>query len=100
MLFMVCTINKCGFIDLSIKNILIIPDCAQSTSVMSTNVLAFLLLTRYRDGASLEELVKALDDLRIDLKYARRDIGFTGDSIDVINYAVSLFSSMPFYRLS
>nr|CAI5833349.1 unnamed protein product [Callosobruchus analis] len=65
----------------------IIYDCAQSTSVMSTNALAFLLLTKYREGASIEELVQALDDLRKDLFYARRDIGFSGDSIDVINYA-------------
>nr|CAH7741119.1 unnamed protein product [Callosobruchus chinensis] len=65
----------------------IIYDCAQSTSVMSTNALAFLLLTKYREGASIEELVKAMDDLRKDLFYARRDIGFSGDSIDVINYA-------------
>ncbi|CAH1099944.1 unnamed protein product [Psylliodes chrysocephalus] len=66
----------------------IIYDCAQSTSVMSTNALAYLLLTKFRDGASIEKLVVALDDLRSELNYARRDIGFTGDSIDVINYAV------------
>lgn len=57
---------------------------------MSTNALAFLLLTQYREGASIEHLVNALDNLRKDLEYARRDIGFTGDSIDVINYAVSM----------
>lgn len=70
---------------------LFIVDCAQSTSVMSTNALAYLLLTKFRDGASIEKLVVALDDLRSELNYARRDIGFTGDSIDVINYAVSKF---------
>ncbi|XP_074029311.1 glycerol-3-phosphate acyltransferase mino isoform X2 [Leptinotarsa decemlineata] len=66
----------------------IIYDCAQSTSVMSTNALAYLLLTKYREGVNIKELVVALDDLRNDMMYVRKDIGFTGDSIDVINYAV------------
>ncbi|KAG5891867.1 hypothetical protein JTB14_015886 [Gonioctena quinquepunctata] len=66
----------------------IIYDCAQSTSVMSTNALAFLLLTRYREGVNMKELLVAFDDLRKDLEYVRRDIGFSGDSIDVINYAI------------
>ncbi|KAJ8935061.1 hypothetical protein NQ314_013034 [Rhamnusium bicolor] len=65
-------------------------DCAQTTSIMSTNALAFLLLTQYREGASIDKLVNALDNLRKELEYARRDIGFTGDSIDVINYAVEM----------
>ncbi|KAJ8920132.1 hypothetical protein NQ315_011789 [Exocentrus adspersus] len=68
----------------------IIYDCAQSTSIMSTNALAFLLLTQYREGATVEELVVALDNLRKELEYARRDIGFSGDSIDVINYAAEM----------
>lgn len=57
---------------------------------MSTNAIAFLLLTKYRQGASIEELVNALDNLRKELEYTRRDLGFSGDSIDVINYAVSI----------
>lgn len=65
-------------------------DCAKSTSVMSTNAIAFLLLTKYREGVSIEKLVIALDDLRKELEYVRRDIGFSGDSIDVINYAVEM----------
>ncbi|KAJ8974764.1 hypothetical protein NQ317_008203 [Molorchus minor] len=65
-------------------------DCAQSTSIMSTNALAFLLLTKFREGASIEELVIALDNLRKELEYARRDLGFTGDSIDVIKYAADI----------
>lgn len=56
---------------------------------MSTNALAYILLIQFRDGAPIEKLVSAMDDLRKDLDYARRDVGFTGDSIDVINYAVS-----------
>uniref|UniRef100_A0A6P7G532 Glycerol-3-phosphate acyltransferase 1, mitochondrial isoform X1 n=1 Tax=Diabrotica virgifera virgifera TaxID=50390 RepID=A0A6P7G532_DIAVI len=68
----------------------IIYDCAQSSSVMSTNALAYLLLTCFRDGVSIEKLVVAFDALRRDLEYERKDIGFSGDSIDVINYAVEM----------
>lgn len=56
---------------------------------MSTNALAFILLYKHRTGATIEELVESLDDLRRELAQCGRDIGFTGDSIDVINYAVS-----------
>lgn len=68
----------------------IIYDCARSTSVMSTNALAFLLLNQFREGATIEQLVTALDNLRDELKTGRKDLGFTGDSIDVINYGIEL----------
>ncbi|XP_013103454.2 glycerol-3-phosphate acyltransferase 1, mitochondrial isoform X2 [Stomoxys calcitrans] len=64
-------------------------DCAVATSVMSTNALAFLLLTRYRKGAAEHEIAKGLDELRTTLK-GRKDIGFSGDSSHIINYAVDL----------
>lgn len=60
---------------------------------MSTNALAYLLLTKFRDGVTIDRLVVAMDDLRKDLDYARKDLGFSGDSIDVINYAVSILKS-------
>lgn len=64
-------------------------DCAVATSVMSTNALAFLLLTRYRNGASDREIAKGLDELRTTLK-GRKDLGFSGESIHIINYATDL----------
>lgn len=64
-------------------------DCAAATSVMSTNALAFLLLTRYRNGTTPHEIAKGLDDLRNTLK-GRKDIGFSGDSLHIINYAADL----------
>ncbi|KAK9747487.1 Acyltransferase [Popillia japonica] len=68
----------------------VIYDCAQSMAVMSTNAVTFLLLNKYRKGVIIDELVNALDELREDLLSIRRDFGFTGDSLDVINYAVEL----------
>ncbi|XP_019771781.2 glycerol-3-phosphate acyltransferase 1, mitochondrial isoform X1 [Dendroctonus ponderosae] len=68
----------------------VIYDCAQSTSVMSTNALAFLLLSKFRQGITLQKLVVAFEDLKKDLELSRRDVGFSGDAVDVINYAVEL----------
>lgn len=56
---------------------------------MSTNALAFILLYKHRKGATVEQLVDSFDNLRQELASSGRDIGFSGDSIDVINYAVS-----------
>lgn len=64
-------------------------DCAAATSVMSTNALAFLLLTRYRQGATAHDISKGLDDLRTLLK-GRKDIGFSGESLHIISYATDL----------
>jgi len=67
----------------------IVYDCANATSVMSTNALAFLLLSRFRDGATMDILIEAFNQLREDLA-DRRDLGFTGSSEDVIRYAANL----------
>ncbi|XP_045473576.1 glycerol-3-phosphate acyltransferase 1, mitochondrial isoform X3 [Harmonia axyridis] len=68
----------------------VVYDACQSTSVMATDAVAFLLLTRYRDGVSIEELATALDALRKDLDFAQKELSFQGNSIDVINYAVDM----------
>lgn len=67
----------------------VVYDCASATAIMSTNALAYLLLNRYRDGVKLEYIAKALDELKRTL-IGKRDIGFTGDSKDVILYAAKL----------
>lgn len=63
---------------------------------MSTNALAFILLYKHRKGATREQLVESFEDLRQELASCGRDIGFSGDSIDVINYAVR-FSVQKFF---
>lgn len=57
---------------------------------MSTNIVAFLLLNKFRDGVSITELAEALDVIRNDLGLAGKDLGFTGDALDVIHYGVSI----------
>ncbi|XP_017481697.1 PREDICTED: glycerol-3-phosphate acyltransferase 1, mitochondrial [Rhagoletis zephyria] len=64
-------------------------DCAAATSVMSTNALAFLMLTRFRSGASITKIAEALDSLRDHLK-GRKDMAFAGDSLHILKYSCDL----------
>lgn len=68
----------------------IIYDCCRSTAVMSTNATSFLLLNLYRTGVELEVLVEAMDKLREQIKFSDRDVGFTGESVDVVNHAIDV----------
>ncbi|XP_055323329.1 glycerol-3-phosphate acyltransferase 1, mitochondrial isoform X2 [Sitodiplosis mosellana] len=70
----------------------VVYDCATATACMTTNAVAFLLLTRFRDGDTIDVLADALDDLRKTLQGVRA-ISFTGDSRDVIEYAANLLGS-------
>jgi glycerol-3-phosphate O-acyltransferase 1/2 len=56
---------------------------------MSTNAVAFLLLNRFRNGVGMHRLVEAMEKLKEELFYGGRDVGFTGDMVDVITHAVS-----------
>ncbi|XP_034487418.1 glycerol-3-phosphate acyltransferase 1, mitochondrial isoform X2 [Drosophila innubila] len=67
-------------------------DCAEATSVMSTNALAFLLLTRYRNGGEEQQIASALDDLRNSLSGCK-DMGFSGESSHIVAYACDLLGS-------
>lgn len=67
-------------------------DSSCATSVMSTNVIAFLLLNKFRSGVTIYELTQALNELRQQVG-TDRDFGFEGDSEDVIKRAVKLLGS-------
>ncbi|XP_012259911.2 glycerol-3-phosphate acyltransferase 1, mitochondrial isoform X2 [Athalia rosae] len=68
----------------------VIHDCAKSTPIMSTNVVAFLLLNKFRDGCTLDMLVESFDSSRQELEWRRKNIAFCGESIDIINHALSI----------
>ncbi|XP_043265956.1 glycerol-3-phosphate acyltransferase 1, mitochondrial isoform X1 [Colletes gigas] len=68
----------------------VVYDCSTSTPIMSTNVVAFLLLNKFRDGCTLDKLVKTFDSIRQDLEYRNKDIAFCGESIDIINHALDI----------
>lgn len=48
-----------------------------------------IIFFRFRDGATLNVLAEHLDDLRSKLNGVK-DIGFTGDSKDICQYAADL----------
>ncbi|XP_043268130.1 glycerol-3-phosphate acyltransferase 1, mitochondrial isoform X2 [Venturia canescens] len=68
----------------------VVYDCSKSTPIMSTNVVAFLLLNKFRDGCTLDKLVEAFETLRQELETAHKDIAYCGESIDIINHALDI----------
>ncbi|XP_046382815.1 glycerol-3-phosphate acyltransferase 1, mitochondrial isoform X2 [Ischnura elegans] len=68
----------------------VIYDCARVTAYVSTNVVAFLLLNEFRRGVPIVKLADAVERLKERLHARGRDVGFTGDSLDVVNHAVNL----------
>lgn len=63
-----------------------------SQAIMSTNLVAFLLLNKHRQGTSIKQMVSDIDWLRGELKARKRDVGFVGETKDVIEYAVDLLT--------
>ncbi|XP_035218375.1 glycerol-3-phosphate acyltransferase 1, mitochondrial-like isoform X2 [Stegodyphus dumicola] len=59
-------------------------------SLMSTNILAFLFLTKHRKGATFSQLVSSLNWLREEITKRNKTIHFYGDSADLITRATSL----------
>lgn len=68
----------------------VVHDCTSSMPMMSTNVVAFLLLNKYRDGCTLDALVEEFDIARKDLEMYNKDVAFCGESIDVVNHALDI----------
>ncbi|CAL1531762.1 unnamed protein product [Lymnaea stagnalis] len=60
------------------------------TPPMASHLLAFLLLTKYRQGAYMRELTKGVHWMVRELQAQNKDVGFCGQSEDVIIYAQTL----------
>ncbi|XP_005091194.1 glycerol-3-phosphate acyltransferase 1, mitochondrial-like [Aplysia californica] len=63
------------------------------TPPMSTHLTAFLLLTKYRHGAYMKELVQAVHWIVRELQGIRIDVGFCGRPEDAILHAQKLLGS-------
>ncbi|GFY58626.1 glycerol-3-phosphate acyltransferase 1, mitochondrial [Trichonephila inaurata madagascariensis] len=61
-----------------------------STSLMSTQLVSFLFITKYRKGATQQQLQNSLDWLCGELTNKKYDAGFIGESLPVIKRAVEL----------
>lgn len=67
-------------------------DSSNATCVMSTNALAYLLLNKYRNGATLKELSMSLTTLRLQIG-TEKEFGFEGESDKVVLRAARLLGS-------
>lgn len=56
---------------------------------MSTNIIAFLLLNKFREGCTLDQLVEAFDSMRQELELKDTNVAFCGENVDIIKHAVS-----------
>lgn len=66
-------------------------DIAKKTPLMSTNAVAFLLLTEFRDGATVESLAAKLDRLRenrFSMVFA-----FEGEAEDIVDHALQILGT-------
>ncbi|KAF2354334.1 Phospholipid/glycerol acyltransferase [Trinorchestia longiramus] len=68
----------------------IVFDAERCQAMMSSNLVAWVVSFQYREGATLPQLAAALDQLRTVLHQRERDVGFTGDAVDVVKHAVRL----------
>lgn len=57
---------------------------------MCSHCLAFLLLTKCRQGGTVASLAQAMDWLREELRIRNQDLGFCGTSVDVVLNAQNL----------
>lgn len=78
---------------LAIKNLAeqIVYDASNSAAIMTTNLLAFLLLTIHRKGATLQQLTASFSWLCEEVVKRNRVFSFDGESIDAIKHANILF---------
>lgn len=68
----------------------VVHDACNASAIMSTQMLAFILLTCYRKGATLRQLIPAMTWLKKELIKKGRDVGFSGDTAAVVKYASGL----------
>jgi glycerol-3-phosphate O-acyltransferase 1/2 len=68
----------------------VVYDAFNSTALMATHLVAFLLLTKHRKGATLHQLTQNLNWMREECSRRKRDVGVNVDSLDAIRYACGL----------
>jgi len=61
---------------------------------MSTYAVSFLLLKKYRNGTTLEQLAISLSSMCNRMTQGDKDIGFSGSFRDVVKHAVNIFCKL------
>uniref|UniRef100_A0A646QEZ4 Glycerol-3-phosphate acyltransferase 1 n=1 Tax=Hemiscolopendra marginata TaxID=943146 RepID=A0A646QEZ4_9MYRI len=65
-------------------------DATHCTAIMSTNMVALLLLNKFRNGVTFAKLVQTMEWLKDELYLHGRDVGFSGQMVDIVTHAVDL----------
>ncbi|XP_054721721.1 glycerol-3-phosphate acyltransferase 1, mitochondrial-like [Uloborus diversus] len=65
-------------------------DAFNAYSLMSTNLLAFLFMTKHRKGCMFDQLVHSMNWLREELIKRNKNISFNGESADLVTRAAQL----------
>ncbi|XP_068625607.1 glycerol-3-phosphate acyltransferase 1, mitochondrial isoform X2 [Battus philenor] len=65
-------------------------DAAQSTALMSTNVVSYVLLTEQRAGCTLRQLHSSVEARGAALCNSGRDLGYTGDTSALVKHALEM----------
>lgn len=68
----------------------IVYDAGNVSAIMSTQMLAFVLLTCNRKGATLRQLIPAMTWVKKELIRKGRDVGYSGDPAAVVKHACGL----------
>lgn len=68
----------------------VIYDAVNCCAVMSTNMVAFLLVNNYRQGATFKEMSTSFESLLGEITSRGRDVGFSGKTAAVIRHALRL----------
>ena len=65
-------------------------DASRGTAITATNAVAFLLLTRFRSGATVEQLTAIAKILHREVEYKGVCFSFSGETDSVVVYGISV----------
>ncbi|XP_046850893.1 glycerol-3-phosphate acyltransferase 1, mitochondrial-like isoform X3 [Xenia sp. Carnegie-2017] len=73
-------------------------DCVQNSTIMATNAVAFLLLTKFREGVKMKKIDHELELLKKDIVARKRGYGFSGKNEEVVLHAIRLLDEHVSYK--
>ncbi|KAL5022193.1 hypothetical protein ScPMuIL_001348 [Solemya velum] len=68
-------------------------DSVHMTPLMCSNILAFLFLTKYREGVTLLKLTEEFFRLQEEIRVRKRDVGYCGKTEEIVQYALNILGS-------
>ncbi|XP_022098260.1 glycerol-3-phosphate acyltransferase 1, mitochondrial-like isoform X2 [Acanthaster planci] len=68
----------------------IVYDAVRVNSIMSTNLVSFLLMTKHRQGVEFGKLVREAEWMKGEITGRGRDVGFSGEMQTVVRHALAL----------